>query len=386
MKPFLIVGAGFSGAVLAREIAVQLDHSVLVLDERPHVGGNCHTERDPATNVLVHKYGPHIFHTDRKEVWGYVHQFDDFGPFVNRVKANISQGIFSLPINLSTINQFFGVRLGPEEARQFLAGKGDASIKEPQNFEEQALKFIGPELYYAFFHGYTKKQWGCEPRELPASILKRLPVRFNYEDSYYYSPYQGIPRTGYTHIIERILDHPQITVKLATHFEKEMVKDYEATFYTGPLDGYFGYTHGRLGYRTVFWDRIEGEGDYQGVAQMNYPDLKDAFTRKIEHKHFMPWETHDKTVVFTEYSKETTADDVAYYPKRLKPDLDLLARYQDLARQESQDQNLFFLGRLATYRYLDMHQVIGEALDFSRRFFAWRVDPKKTTRPVFSGP
>lgn len=386
MKPFLIVGAGFSGAVLAREIAVHLRHPVLVLDERPHVGGNCHTERDPSTNVLVHKYGPHIFHTDREDVWNYVRQFDDFGPFVNRVKASISRGIFSLPVNLHTINQFFGVRLGPEEARKLLAGKADKSIGEPQNFEEQALKFLGPELYYAFFHGYTKKQWGCDPRELPASILKRLPVRFNYDDNYYYSSYQGIPRAGYTHIVGGILNHPLITVKLGTRFEKWMMKDHEATFYTGPLDGYFNYGHGRLGYRTVFWDRLECEGDYQGTALINYPDLKEPHTRIIEHKHFMPWETHDKTIVFTEFSKETTADDVAYYPKRLKSDLDLLARYKEMARQESQDQSVFFLGRLATYRYLDMHQVIGEALDFSRQFFSWRLDPKKTICPVFSGP
>ena len=386
MKPFLIVGAGFSGAVLARELALHLNRPIIVIDERPHVGGNCHTERDPATNVLIHKYGPHIFHTDRKEVWDYVHQFDDFGPFVNRVKASIAQGIFSLPVNLHTINQFFGVRLGPEDARRLLASKADTSIGEPQNFEEQALKFLGPELYYAFFHGYTKKQWGCEPRELPASILKRLPVRFNYDDNYYYSPYQGIPRTGYTHIIERILDHPKITVKLGTRFEEGMVSDHEATFYTGPLDGYFNYRYGRLGYRTVFWNSSESVGDFQGTALINYPDVKEPHTRIIEHKHFMPWEKHEKTVVFTEFSKETGPEDVAYYPKRLKADLDLLARYQEVARQEAPAQKLFFLGRLATYRYLDMHQIIGEALDFSKQFLAWQADPKAGSCPVFSGP
>ena len=182
---FLIIGAGFSGAVMARQLADSMDCQVEVWDERVHIGGNCHTERDEATGVMIHKYGPHIFNTDNERVWEYVNRFGEFRPFVNRVKASIDRGIFSMPINLLTINQYFGKKMGPDEARAFVASLGDSLIGEPQNFEEQALKMLGRDLYEAFFKGYTIKQWGVDPKELPASVLKRLPVRFNYDDNYY---------------------------------------------------------------------------------------------------------------------------------------------------------------------------------------------------------
>src|SRR5678815_963249 len=200
-ETFLVVGAGFSGAVVARELAMHLDARVLLIDERPHIGGNCYTERDAATGIMVHRYGPHIFNTSNEEIWKYVCRFGEFVPFINRVKASIGRGVFPLPINLGTINQFYGRRFNPHEAREFIASVADSSIGEPQNLEEQALKVIGRDLYDAFIYGYTRKQWGCEPRELPASILKRLPVRFNYNDSYYDARFQGIPRDGYTPII-----------------------------------------------------------------------------------------------------------------------------------------------------------------------------------------
>ncbi|HKG98439.1 MAG TPA: UDP-galactopyranose mutase, partial [Pyrinomonadaceae bacterium] len=244
MKRFLIVGAGFSGAVLARQLGTLMDCKVLVIDEREHIAGNCHTDRDQQTGVMLHRYGPHIFHTDREDVWDYVRQFGEFGPYINRVKAHTSRGVFSLPINLHTINQFFGKALAPREAALLLDQLGDKTIVEPRNFEEQALRFIGPDLYKTFFYGYTRKQWGCEPTELPASILQRLPIRFNYDDNYYKSRFQGIPRDGYTKVIQRILDHPAVEVKLGVSFERGMDQEMDHTFYSGELDRYFNYCNG----------------------------------------------------------------------------------------------------------------------------------------------
>ncbi len=362
MKKILIVGAGFSGAVLARELSRQGDLQVLVIDERGHVAGNCHTERDDGTGIMVHRYGPHIFHTSRRDVWDYVRQFSEFGPYVNRVKASISRGVFGLPVNLLTINQFFGKRFSPAEARAFVASLADSSIGEPRNFEEQALKLIGCDLYQAFFYGYTRKQWGCEPRELPASILKRLPVRFNYNDNYYDSRFQGIPVDGYTALMDRMLDHSSIEVKLNTAWDAGMAGEFDHVIFTGPIDQFYGYKYGSLGYRTVYWTRGEYSGDFQGNAVINYPGLEDPFTRIHEHKHFAPWEEHARTLVFTEFSKETSTGDIPYYPKRLAPDRELLSRYLEEAAHE---RHASFLGRLATYRYMDMDQVVGEALDFA---------------------
>jgi len=374
----LIVGAGFSGAVLGRELARLLDAQILLIDVRDHVAGNCYTERDAGTQVMLHRYGPHIFHTSRDDVWGYVRRFSEFGTFVNRIKASIPRGMFALPINLSTINQFFGKRFTPTEARAFVETLGDKSIKEPQNFEEQALRFIGKDLYEAFFYGYSKKQWGCEPRELSASILKRLPVRFNYNDDYYADRYQGIPVDGYTAIIERILAHEKLEVRLSTSWDPAMTDEFEHVIFTGPLDQFYGYRFGRLGYRTVFWDQKRERGDYQGNPQIHYSDMSQPFTRVIEHKHFTPWENHEETIVSTEFSKETGEGDVPYYPKRLASDKELLVRYLDLAKQETK---VSFLGRLATYRYLDMHQIIGEALDFAPLLASAIRDGQP--RPVF---
>jgi UDP-galactopyranose mutase len=372
---YLVVGAGFSGAVLARELVEHLGCRVTVLETRSHVAGNCHTERDASTGVMVHKYGPHIFNTNRPHVWDYVHRFGVLRPFVNRVKASTSRGIFSLPINLHTINQFFGKKLDPEGARAFLESLGDKTIGEPRNFEEQALRFLGRELYEAFFYGYTRKQWGCEPSELPASILKRLPIRFNYDDNYYNSAQQGIPEHGYTAIVEKILDHPGITVKLATPFDRGMQGTYDHTFYTGPIDAYFEFELGRLGYRTITFERIEAAGDFQGNAVINYTELEPAFTRIHEHKHFTPWETHERTVAFKEFSQETGPNDVAYYPKRLSVDRALLMEYRSAAEKL---RGVSFVGRLGTYRYLDMDTVIDEALTFGARF----VESRRAAGPA----
>jgi len=376
---YVIVGAGLAGAVLARELAEALDCRITIFEARDHIAGNCYTERDGSSQIMLHKYGPHIFNTSREDVWNYVNRFTRFRPFVNRVKARIDRGIFSLPINLHTINQFFGKTFTPAEARDFLASQADKSIGEPANFEEQALKFVGRDLYEAFFYGYTKKQWGCAPRDLPASILKRLPVRFNYNDSYYDSPFQGIPEEGYTELVRKLLDADKITVRLGQPFDRSVVPDCAHLFYTGPLDAYFEFKFGRLGYRTVNFERHDATGDFQGNAVINYPDVAIPYTRIHEHKHFAPWETHEKTVYFKEFSKETETDDVPYYPKRLATDVDLLDKYVRLAESE---KAVSFLGRLATYRYLNMDQVIGESLDFAAKF-AQCVKGNKAP-PVFS--
>ena len=377
---YLIVGAGFSGSVLANQLAENLDCAIDVWDERSHVAGNCHTKRDTETNVMVHEYGPHIFNTDKKEIWDFVNRFVEFKPFINRVKANYQDSIYSLPVNLHTINQFFNKSFSPAEAKAFIAAKADNSITEPQSFEEQALKFIGPELYRAFFYGYTKKQWGCEPSELPASILKRLPVRFNYNDNYYNNIYQGIPVDGYTALIEKLLQSPKIKVTLNKKFtfNDDLLNTYDHIFYTGPLDAFYNFKHGKLGYRTVFFEKHTTEGDYQGNAVINYCDEQVPYTRIHEHKHFAPWEEHNKTVYFKEFSKETEENDIPYYPKRLEADKKILADYKTEALQSSK---ISFLGRLATYRYMDMHHVIGEALHFAAEYLHSLETNKKP--PVF---
>ena len=370
---FLIVGAGFSGAVLARELAERLGARIEVIDQRDHLGGNCHTERDETSGVMVHKYGPHIFNTSHEDVWNYVNRFGDFQPYANRVKAVNARGVFSFPINLHTINQFFGTTLSPEEASAFIAGRADRSIATPTNFEEQALKFVGRELYEAFFYGYTKKHWGCEPRELPASILKRLPLRFNYNDNYYSSRYQAIPVEGYTKVIQRILDHPGIHLTLNSRWEPAMMDGFDHTFYSGPLDELFAFSKGRLGYRTIRFDRIDAQGDFQGNAVLNYTEETIPWTRIHEHKHFAPWETLERTVAFREYSHETSLADIPYYPKRLAPDMTTLNTYE---RKLNEMPHITPIGRLGTYRYLDMDQVIGEALDLATDTIAAVIDKK----------
>lgn len=358
-KRILLVGAGLSGAVIARKLA-EAGHSAVVLDERAHIAGNCFTERDSDTGVMVHVYGPHIFHTDDEPVWDYVNQFQTFMPYVNRVKTTSGGRVFLLPINLHTINQFFGKTLRPDEARQFIASLADTSIGEPKTFEEQALKFVGRDLYEAFLKGYTVKQWGCEPSQLPASILKRLPVRFNYDDNYFFHRFQGMPENGYTEMVERILNHERIDVRLGTRFTRPDAASFDHVFYSGPLDGYFDFELGRLGYRTLDFDRFSYNGDYQGCAVMNYGDLDIPYTRITEHKHFSPWETHEKSICYREYSRACGPSDIPYYPIRMADEKALLERYVELARTQ---QNVTFVGRLGTYRYLDMDVTIREALD-----------------------
>jgi UDP-galactopyranose mutase len=371
----LMVGAGLSGAVIGRALA-DAGFDITVVDARTHIGGNCHTERDPQTGVLVHTYGPHIFHTDDAEVWDYVNGFTPFRPYINRVKATARGQVFSLPVNLHTINQFFGTTLRPEEARAFIAdAQADTTIDTPQNFEEQALKFIGRDLYETFFKGYTMKQWGCHPTELPASILKRLPLRFDYNDNYYSHRFQGLPEQGYTELVARILDHPSITVHLSTRFDRSQAADFDHVFYSGPLDGYFDYRLGQLGYRTLDFERFTHEGDYQGCAVMNFGDADIPYTRITEHKHFAPWENHAASVCYREYSRACGPEDIPYYPIRQVREKALLAEYAALAETAG---NTTFVGRLGTYRYLDMDVTIRESLETARGF----RDALENGRPV----
>ena len=372
-KKIAVVGAGFSGAVVAHELALQ-GYAVDVFDTRSHVAGNCHTSRDEETGVMLHVYGPHIFHTSNELVWNYVNKFDEFMPFTNRVKAIYQNKIYSLPINLLTINSFFGKTFSPKEAAAFMSQIGDASIDEPQTFEEQALRFVGRDLYEAFFKGYTQKQWGLEPSELPASILKRLPVRFNYDDNYYASKYQGIPKNGYSFIVEKMLSQAGVQLFLGRTFHRSMKNEYDHVFYSGPIDAWFDYSKGELGYRTLDFQLERHDGDFQGNAVINHCDRNTPWTRISEHKHFAPWESHEKTVIYKEYSRFCTKEDIPYYPIRMVKEKSLLSEYVQIANLEA---NVTFMGRLGTYRYLDMHVTIAEALEVVDCFTLSRQDNAK---------
>jgi len=357
---FAIVGAGFSGAVVARELA-DAGHSIEVFDARDHVAGNCHTARHE-TGVMVHTYGPHIFHTQHEHVWQYINRFGEMMPYRHKVKA-ISQGtMYSLPVNLRTINQFFGRDFDAKQAEEFIQSKADVTITNPVSFEDQGLRFVGRELYEAFFAGYTAKQWGVEPKELPASILARLPVRFNEDDSYFNHPYQAIPKDGYTPIVEAILNHASIKVRLGTRFDPgshAAFGEFDHVVWTGPIDAYFNFEFGRLGYRTLDFVPEVAEGDYQGHPVVNYCDVDVPYTRITEHKHFAPWESHERTVVYREFSRLCGETDTPYYPIRLVKEKQQLLNYVQKARGA---KGVTFIGRLGTYRYLDMDVTIHEAL------------------------
>ncbi len=357
---FAIVGAGFSGAVVAREL-VEAGHTADVFDTRDHVAGNCHTARHE-TGVMVHTYGPHIFHTQHEHVWQYINRFGEMMPYRHKVKA-ISQGtMYSLPVNLKTINQFFDRNFDAEQAEQFIQSKADATITNPVSFEDQGLRFVGRELYDAFFAGYTSKQWGVDPKELPASILARLPVRFNDDDSYFNHPYQAIPKNGYTPIVEAILRHESIKLHLGMRFDPSSHSEFgefDHVVWTGPIDAFFGFEFGRLGYRTLDFVPEVCDGDYQGHPVVNYCDVDVPYTRITEHKHFAPWEEHSRTIVYREFSRLCGESDTPYYPIRLVKEKEQLLNYVQLARNA---KGVTFIGRLGTYRYLDMDVTIHEAL------------------------
>ena len=353
----LVVGAGLSGAVVARDLA-EAGVRVRVLEARDHVGGNCHTERDGETGVMVHAHGPHIFHTDDDAIWSYVNRFAEFRPMRVQVRATVAGAVYSLPVNLHTINQFFGRSMSPAEAEAFLADRAEGTLEDARSFEEVALATVGEELYRAFFHGYPIKQWGRDPSRIPASVLKRLPVRFSYDDTYFHHRRQAVPVEGYTAFIAALLDHPLIGVELSRPFAPADRDGHAHTFYCGGLDRWFDYREGDLSYRTLDFEIERHDAPFQGCAVMSYPSIDVPWTRVTEHRYLAPWDEPRGTVIGREFSRDAGRDDTLYYPLRLVDDKERLARYVALARGES---GVTFVGRLGTYRYLDMDACVAEA-------------------------
>ena len=363
MYDFLIVGAGLYGAVFARE-AAKRGKTSLVIDRRPHIAGNVYTEKTEGINV--HKYGAHIFHTNNKEVWDYLQQFASFNRFTNSPVANYKGELYSLPFNMYTFNKMWGV-VTPEEAMEKIAEQRAEIKGEPQNLEEQAISLVGRDIYEKLVKGYTEKQWGRDCRELPAFIIKRLPVRFTFDNNYYNALYQGIPTGGYTKMVENILNDPRITVRTCTDFLKhrELAKQAEHTVYTGPIDAYFDYSLGYLQYRSVrFENEVLNIPNFQGNAAVNYTDRETPWTRIIEHKWFEFGRDENgnelpKTVISKEFSSEWKPGDEPYYPVNDEKNSALYEKYRALAEKETK---VIFGGRLGEYRYYDMDQVVEAAL------------------------
>ena len=362
----LIVGAGFYGATLAERVATKLGRRVLVIDRRPHIGGNAYTEPDPVTGVEIHRYGPHLFHTSNEEVWSYLQTFTAFSSYRHRAFSTYRDQVYPLPINLATICQFFGKRLSPAQARAMIAQQSsELGDRLPANLEEKAISLIGRPLYEAFIKGYTAKQWQTDPRELPAQIIARLPVRYTFEDGYFNDRFQGQPLDGYTAIFEKMLAHPLIETRLGVDFFdiKGQLPKILPVAYTGPIDRYFNYAEGDLGWRTIDVElEVVDTPDYQGTPIMNFADETVPYTRVIEFRHFNPERQHrtEKTLIGREFSRFARRVDEPYYPIDTRADQKVYERY--LARARREGENTHFGGRLGTYRYLDMHQAIGAAL------------------------
>ena len=381
----LVVGAGFFGLTVAERVASELGRKVVVLDRRPHIGGNAFSFVEPSTGIEVHKYGSHLFHTSNDAIWEYVSRFTDFTNYQHRVFTKHRNEVFSMPINLGTINQFFRTALSPAEARELVARQVEGSpTANEESLESRAIALIGRPLYEAFIRGYTQKQWQTSPAELPAEVMSRLPVRYSYDNRYFSDTHQGLPVDGYTAWLERMADNPLIEVRLDTDYFDE-TQPYSRgkthgiipTVYTGALDRYFDFTEGRLGWRTLdFEQEILEIPDFQGTPVMNYADLDVPFTRIHEFKHFYPDRTTNhphKTVILKEYSRFAQGTDEPYYPINTANDREILLKYR---RREKAENKVFFGGRLGTYQYLDMHAAIGAALALYRN----------TLTPAFGRP
>ena len=355
---YLIVGAGLFGSIFAYE-ATKRGKKCLVIEKRDHIGGNCYTQKIEGINV--HKYGAHIFHTSNKAVWDYIQQFAEFNRFTNSPVARYKDELYSLPFNMLTFNKMWGV-ITPQEAEAKIKEQiAKENIAAPKNLEEQAISLVGRDIYEKLIKGYTEKQWGRKCTELPAFIIKRLPVRYTYDNNYFYDTYQGIPVGGYTRIFEKMLDG--IEVKLGVDFFAES-EYYESItdkiVFTGMIDEYFGYQFGKLEYRSLNFDNeVLDMPNYQGNAVVNYTESEVPYTRIIEHKHF-EYGMQDKTVITREYSKEYQEGDEPYYPINDQRNNELYSRYKALADNVS---NVIFGGRLAQYKYFDMHNIIAEALE-----------------------
>ena len=358
---YIIVGSGLFGSICAYELN-KIGKNILVLEKRNHIGGNCYTYSED--NINIHKYGPHIFHTSNVEIWNYMQQFTEFNNFSTRPLAKYKDEIYSLPFNMWTFNKMWGVST-PEEAKKKMAEQ-TIFIENPKNLEEQALTSVGKDVYEKLIKGYVQKQWRKPCHELPASIIKRLPVRFTYDNNYYFDNYQGIPIGGYTHIFEKMLN--KIEVKLNIDYLNN--KDYwnslaKKIIYTGPIDRYFEYEYGDLEYKTTKFEHQRHEiNDYQGIFMVSYTEADIPFTRIIEHKHFEKTDSDGVTWTTKEFPVEFTRDTEPYYPVNDAENTAIYKKYQDLANQLD---NTYFGGRLAEYKYYDMDKVVESTLNFLTR-------------------
>ncbi|MHA7964240.1 UDP-galactopyranose mutase [Paenibacillus sp. CAU 1782] len=365
MYDYLIVGAGLFGAVFAHE-ATKRGKRCLVIDRRNHIGGNVYTEK--REDINIHSYGAHIFHTNDKSIWDYVHQFAEFNRYTNSPIANYKGELYNLPFNMNTFHQLWGV-ITPEEARLKIEEQRQASgIIDPQNLEEQAISLVGTDIYEKLIKGYTEKQWGRPASTLPPFIIKRLPVRFTYDNNYFNDRYQGIPIGGYTGMIERMLEGVEVRLNVDYFGNRSDFDGLAAkVVYTGMIDQYFDYRHGVLEYRSLRFETktLDHTSNYQGNAVVNYTDAETPYTRIIEHKHF-EFGTQEKTVITEEYPTEWQPGDEPYYPINDDKNSVIYRQYKALADQET---NVIFGGRLATYVYYDMHQVIAASLHAVRKEF-----------------
>ena len=355
MYDYLIVGAGLFGSVFAYE-AGKKGKTCLVVEKREHIGGNVYTEEVEGINV--HKYGAHIFHTSDKRIWQYMQQFAEFNRYTNSPVANYKGEIYNLPFNMNTFNKLWGV-VTPNEAKDKIQKQVEAyKTSNPKNLEEQALNLVGRDIYEKLIKGYTEKQWGHRATELPPEIIKRLPVRYTYDNNYFNDLYQGIPIGGYTAIIEKMLEKADVRLNDLSRRE-ELDKMAHKIIYTGPIDAFYEYCYGELEYRSVsFETEVLEEENYQGNAVVNYTEYEVPYTRIIEHKHF-EFGTQDKTVISKEYPAAWKKGDEPYYPVNNEKNNVLYQKYAELASKENR---VIFGGRLGTYRYMDMHNIVAEAL------------------------
>jgi UDP-galactopyranose mutase len=361
----VVVGSGFFGLTVAEQVAQELGRRVLVLERRGHLGGNAWSEVEPETGIEVHRYGAHLFHTSNRRVWDYVRRFTEFTGYQHRVYSVSKGQTYPLPINLGTICQFVGRHLTPDQARALVREHaGEVDPDRVANLEERAISLIGRPLYEAFVRGYTEKQWQTDPRDLPPEVISRLPVRYTFDNRYFSDTYEGLPVDGYTAWLERMADHPLVDVVLGVDFfdVRPLVPAGTPVVYTGPLDRYFDYCEGRLGWRTLdFEQEVLPVGDFQGTAVVNYADTDVPWTRIHEFRHFHPERQYpdDRTVVVRESSRTAEPSDEPYYPISTPADRAILARYRERAAAEP---DVHFGGRLGTYQYLDMHMAIASAL------------------------
>lgn len=363
---YLIVGAGLFGCVVAEQLAADGNH-ICIIESRNHIGGNCYDENDSETGILYHKYGPHIFHATDESVISYIKNFTDFTSYFHQVLTTHKNKVYQMPINLETINSFFNINLRPYEVKDFLYSEAQKeNIGTPTNMEEMAISIIGRSLYEAFFKEYTLKQWEKDPKTLPASIIQRLPVRYNYSESYYRKKFHGVPTDGFTPIFKKMLSNKNISIMLETDYFKacKQLPPHNHLVFTGPIDKFFNYKFGKLEYRTVSFEReVHPVQDWQGTSVMNYAEQSYPYTRICEPRHFYPekWAQYpqNSTVIFKEFSSLDTTDN-PFYPITDDRNKNLLKKYLDEAGQL---KNITFGGRLGMYKYYDMEDAILAAFD-----------------------